>query len=53
MITFLNNLLIGVFLRGKDKYIDITYQNKSRLSLQDTLSKSISKAINTLKSLSI
>lgn len=47
MITFLNNLLIGVFLRGKDKYIDITYQNKSRLSLQDTLSKSISKAINT------
>lgn len=47
IITFFNNLLIGIFLRGKDKYIDITYQNKSKLSLQDTLSKSISKAINT------
>lgn len=47
LMTFLNNIFIATFLKGKEKYKDIVYQNKNNLSLQETLSNSISKAINT------
>lgn len=47
LITFLNNILIGVFLRGKKKCNDIEYVKQNKLTLQETLSNSISKGINT------
>lgn len=47
LITFLNNILIGVFLRGKRKCNDIEYVKQNKLTLQETLSNSISKGINT------
>lgn len=47
LITFLNNILIGVFLRGKRKCNDIEYVKENKLTLQETLSNSISKGINT------
>lgn len=47
LITFLNNILIGVFLRGKKKCNDIKYVKQNKLTLQETLSNSISKGINT------
>lgn len=47
LITFLNNILIGVFLRGKKKCNDIEYIKQNKLTLQETLSNSISKGINT------
>ena len=47
LITFLNNILSGVFLRGKKKCNDIEYVKQNKLTLQETLSNSISKGINT------
>lgn len=47
LITFLNNILIGVFLKGKKKCNDIEYVKQNKLTLQETLSNSISKGINT------
>ena len=47
LITFLNNILIDVFLRGKKKCNDIEYVKQNKLTLQETLSNSISKGINT------
>ena len=47
LITFLNNILIGVFLRGNKKCNDIEYVKQNKLTLQETLSNSISKGINT------
>ena len=47
LITFLNNILIGIFLRGKKKCNDIEYVKQNKLTLQETLSNSISKGINT------
>lgn len=47
IIVFINNILIGVFLRGKEKNNNIEYIKQNKKTLQETLSNSISKGINT------
>ena len=47
IIVFINNILIGVFLRGKEKNNNIEYIKQNKKTLQETLSDSISKGINT------